>query len=282
MSVGLIKKGICMNIFKRLKLAVSVFVWGDSYRRPWEIIGRDKSSAYEMMNHSPSEEALIKSGRATAERMQRALKIDMNKRVLEIGCGVGRIGKELAPVCKEWVGVDVSGGFISIAKERMKDLPNVTLQRIDSNDLSCFPDDSFDVVYVHIVFIHIDCQDVYQYIKEIKRILKPHGIFYFDLFNLLDEWGFVRFEYELDTYKDKKKPVHRVRFSTPQEINRFVKGAGLHVLHFHDTSYLLQMFTTKIADGEVAQDTIPHLKEFLDDTKCLIPEGPAQWWDGLR
>src|SRR5689334_19247025 len=48
-------------------------------------------------------------------------------RVLEIGCGAGRMTKHLANLFGEVVGVDVSGEMVGQAKERLRDASNVQL-----------------------------------------------------------------------------------------------------------------------------------------------------------
>lgn len=77
-----------------------------------------------------------------------------------------------------------------------------------------------------------------------KKGLKPYGIFYFDTFNLMDEWGFKRFLWEIDIYKNKEKPIHRCHLSTPEEIKRYIEKAELEFLKIYDNSYLIQAFVT--------------------------------------
>ncbi len=37
--------------------------------------------------------------------------------VLEIGCGVGRVGVALAPCCDQWIGADISSQMLEHAKK---------------------------------------------------------------------------------------------------------------------------------------------------------------------
>ena len=57
-------------------------------------------------------------------------------RVLEIGCGVGRMTRPLANVFGEVHGVDVSGEMITRAKELLSDLPNVHFHHNSGVDLN--------------------------------------------------------------------------------------------------------------------------------------------------
>ena len=96
-------------------------------------------------------------------------------KVLEIGCGIARVGRELAPYCGEWHGVDISGNMIRYAKERTAGQGNVFLQELPEVNLSIFPDNTFDCVYSTIVFMHLDKPDVFTYLCEARRVLKPGG-----------------------------------------------------------------------------------------------------------
>lgn len=76
-----------------------------SAKDAWEYIGRNRSVAYLMMNSSKTEKELQESGLQVARALQAGLCIDQNHKVLEVGCGVARIGRELAPYCGEGGGV---------------------------------------------------------------------------------------------------------------------------------------------------------------------------------
>jgi len=268
-----------MIVFDRLKMAISIIIWGNSYRRAWEIIGRKRDTALPMIDNSKNEEEISKSGQEVAERMQKAMNIQENMRVLDIGCGIGRVGKYLAPHCAEWVGVDISKGLLRIARERMKDDPNAKLAHIENANLKLFPDNSFDAIYAHIVLLHLDKEDMWEYLLEAKRVLKPYGVFYFDTFNLMDEWGFKRFEWEIDIYRGKDRALHRGHWSTPEEIRRYLEKADLRILHLHDSSYLIQAFTTK-GDGNTNEtDKIEALRQSMRNTQLMVPLGDARWWE---
>src|SRR5690349_24905404 len=89
------------------------------------------------------EEAIRSNGKYTAEFLRSVLHIEPTDRVLEIGCGVGRIGRELAPLCAEWHGSDISGNMIEFARTRTRDIPNIFLHELPQPDLSIFNDGYF-------------------------------------------------------------------------------------------------------------------------------------------
>jgi len=99
-------------------------------------------------------------------------------RVLEIGCGPGRLMRQLAPEIGEIHGVDVSDEMIRLAREHLADLPNAHVHVGDGTSLNMFGDSLFDLVYSYLVFQHIpDKNVVFNYLQETHRVLMPDGVF---------------------------------------------------------------------------------------------------------
>lgn len=96
---------------------------------------------------------------------------------LDVGCGPGRIVKTIAPLVKEYYGVDISKGLISKAVAHYKDYNNVQFFVNDGSTLDFFDSCAFDFVLEYLVFIHLRKDQIVGYIKEIYRVLKPGGIF---------------------------------------------------------------------------------------------------------
>ena len=98
-------------------------------------------------------------------------------RALEIGCGPGRLMRPMARHFVEIHGVDVSDEMIALAKDKLRDIPNAFPHHGDGSTLPQFADDSFDFIYSYAVFQHIPTREVvYQYLREIRRVLKPGGL----------------------------------------------------------------------------------------------------------
>jgi len=97
-------------------------------------------------------------------------------RVLEIGCGIGRITRALAGRAGEVVGLDVSAEMLELGRKAMEDVGNVELELGSGRDLGQFADAGFDVAYSFVVFQHIpDPAVTCAYITEIGRVLRPGG-----------------------------------------------------------------------------------------------------------
>ncbi len=101
-------------------------------------------------------------------------------RLLEIGCGIGRMSRYLAEVFGQVEAIDVSGEMVSRARERLRGMANLSFHESNGVDLSLFDDESFDTVFCAYVFQHIPDEGVIEsYIREAFRVLRPRGIFKF-------------------------------------------------------------------------------------------------------
>jgi SAM-dependent methyltransferase len=223
------------------------------YREVWDSAASVIETAYSMVDGSRDEEELRASGGRMALSLVRGLGIRPNHRVLEVGCGVARIGRELAPHCGEWHGVDISPNMIAIAKARTAALSNVRLQPLPDSTLSIYPDATFDRVYSHIVLFHLDKEDMLTYISEFYRVLKPGGFVYFDTWNLAHPFGWQRFLHERELNRRlSPRPPNRNRFSTPEEVAIYAQGLGLGVVEVLTGSSLAQVIAVRPDAGELA------------------------------
>ena len=103
-------------------------------------------------------------------------------RVLEIGCGAGRMTRALAGIFGEVHGVDVSGEMVAQGRELLADIPNAHLHRNSGADLQVLGDLRFDFAFSFIVFQHIPSQAIIEnYIREVQRALRPGGLFKFQV-----------------------------------------------------------------------------------------------------
>ena len=101
-------------------------------------------------------------------------------RVLEIGCGAGRMTKALAGQFGEVHAVDISAEMIRMGRERLAGVPNAFFYQNNGMDLRALPPEHFDFALSFIVFQHIPSKDVIEsYIKEARRVLKPGRLFKF-------------------------------------------------------------------------------------------------------
>lgn len=95
--------------------------------------------------------------------------------VLDFGCGLGRLLKWVAPNCRTAIGVDVSKEMLAKAKARLKEVPNVKLKQISVDLRIPVAKGSIDFAYLYHVVEHLEREDTYKILREIKRCLRPNG-----------------------------------------------------------------------------------------------------------
>lgn len=89
------------------------------------------------------------------------------RRILDVGCGIGTYVRKFREFSDEVYGVDIDPERVA---EASRTLPNI--QVAPAEDLP-FPDDFFDVVFLHEVIEHV--QDDRLAIREATRVTRPNG-----------------------------------------------------------------------------------------------------------
>jgi SAM-dependent methyltransferase len=103
-------------------------------------------------------------------------------RVIEIGCGAGRITRALADLFGEVHAVDVSGEMAGLARNALAGKPNAFVYQNNGKDLSVLPDGPYDFAFSTIVFQHIPSREViYSYVRDVHRLLRPGALLKFQV-----------------------------------------------------------------------------------------------------
>jgi SAM-dependent methyltransferase len=95
---------------------------------------------------------------------------------LDFGCGVGRLTQALAREFSESTGVDIASTMIARARELAGPSLRCRFVENTSADLKQFDDATFDFVFSHIVFQHMEARFALAYIREFGRLLRPDGV----------------------------------------------------------------------------------------------------------
>lgn len=101
-----------------------------------------------------------------------------DRRILQIGCGIGRLEVALAPHVREAHGIDVAPRMIEVARRRCAGLANVTLTVSDGHDLQAFGDARFELVHAIDSFPYLVQSGmalVERHVQEAARVLVPGG-----------------------------------------------------------------------------------------------------------
>src|SRR6266849_8192684 len=135
----------------------------EKMRRDWDERARENARHYVVTGKVEwTDEEFFRSGEQTVseEILTDMTNICQGKdpkqmRILEIGCGAGRITRALAGMFGEVHAVDVSGEMIDRARPALSAFPNAHLYRNNGMDLSVVPNLSFDFAVSYLVFQHI-------------------------------------------------------------------------------------------------------------------------------
>jgi len=162
----------------------------EKMRREWDDRARENARHYVATAQTTwGDDEYFESGR---ENVRREILTDMGNvcqgkdpkemKVLEIGCGSGRITRALAEVFGEVYAVDISGEMIRHAEEALAGTPNAHVFQNNGTDLSVLGDIQVDFAFSYIVFQHIPSREVIRgYVREVARLLRPGALFKFQV-----------------------------------------------------------------------------------------------------
>jgi len=97
-------------------------------------------------------------------------------RVLDFGCGAGRLSQALAAHADQVVGIDVSPPMLETARGLDRSDGRCVFVLSEDPDLRAFPDDSFDLVFTERVLQHLPRPVLERYLAEFVRVLRPGGV----------------------------------------------------------------------------------------------------------
>ncbi len=165
------------------------------------------------------------------------------ERVLDLGCGNGRLYKIFKDKKTDYVGVDNSSELIEIAKENY---PHLDFRVADALRLP-FPDNYFDKVYsIRALHCFPSKEFRLQFLAEAKRVLKPGGALVLTVWNVWecqDKQNLLRLARSTflkiigaskldfgDTFVPWEGEVQRYyHFFTKKELKDLTKKAGFEV-----------------------------------------------------
>lgn len=118
-------------------------------------------------------------GTAQREKIVKLLNLHANEKLLDIGCGTGSlllVAKKKYPNV-EMIGLDIDKKVLQIARVKFdKNKVNIKTVNASASELP-FPDSSFNTVVSTLIFHHLPTDIKRKCLKEVSRILKPHGRF---------------------------------------------------------------------------------------------------------
>ncbi len=157
-------------------------------RADWDARAR-KNAAFYIFPEADSEPAFEESGRRELDEIVlRGVVLPSAAVAVEIGCGIGRLARALAPRVARIYACDLSAEMLSRAREYCAGSANIDFVRVDG-DLMPIPSEIGDFVYSHLVFQHVpSTRFIRRYFREAFRVLKRGGIFRFNVDGRNRQW----------------------------------------------------------------------------------------------
>jgi ubiquinone/menaquinone biosynthesis C-methylase UbiE len=215
------------------------------YANVWDSLAGSMNDAAVAAAGESGEVRLSKSAAESVTNLLDLAVLSENDDVLEIGCGVGRIGKEIAPRCRSWTGADISANMLAHAAERLQNQKNIRLVHLKSIGLAEFAADSFNVVYATNMLAHLDELDRWIYVQEAFRVLRTDGRIFLDNIDLESDTGWSMFANDAIRFRGIERPPYMPRFSTAAEFMSYVTRAGFKNANFQHRSPLVVVTAVK-------------------------------------
>lgn len=196
----------------------------------WNACAMDNAMKHIAIHDWENEEIFHRSGQESAEVILSLVdghffeSVQGHGRMLDIGCGIGRMLKPFAqkfPGMKIY-GVDVSEEMVHQGKQRMKEFQHVTLTGNNGKDLSMFDDNFFHFIYSYIVFQHIPRTYVRNYFREVNRVLDDTGLFVFQMQIM---------EGESRLSEPPGRDFRSIRYYSHADVKLLCSSHGLEIVH---------------------------------------------------
>jgi len=165
--------------------------------------------------------------RKLRDRTVALARVATGERVLEVGCGTGSLAlaaKAVAGSAGEVFGIDPDGQMIAAARKKAARKKADVHFESGAGEKLRFADGEFDRVLCSLVLHHLPPDLKVAVLAEIRRVLKPGGIFLAVDFgpgghSLVGHLGFAR-----HIHGHKERPVHGHEDSN--EVSELLRGAG--------------------------------------------------------
>jgi ubiquinone/menaquinone biosynthesis C-methylase UbiE len=162
-------------------------------------------------------------------------------RVLEYGCGVGRLMEALSRRFGKIHGIDISDEMVKLGRQRLQG-SQFSFHVLENGDLP-FPDGCFDLVYSMHVFQHMPKSSFRSIMPEIARVLKPDGLFLFHIMHPytlrrklqalfgVDQLSFRHLISVISKREQNKLETYRRRYYTHGQIEQILGYNGLRLIN---------------------------------------------------
>lgn len=153
--------------------------------------------------------------------------------MLEIGAGGGRFTEVLLPKCKKLIAVETSPTMLELLRDRFAGDERLECQLVDGRGLGKVADESVDAAFSYGVFVHLQHWDMYHYLAELRRVLKPGGKALIQHSNVFSDLGWAKFTREVPLQLNTHKLPYTFIANTPELVREFIVRAGLECIEMN-------------------------------------------------
>jgi ubiquinone biosynthesis O-methyltransferase len=151
--------------------------------------------------------------------------------VLDLGCGGGFMAEALSKRGARVTGIDPSEGAIAAARRHAEANDLEIDYLVASGESLPFANDGFDIVVCVDVLEHVE--DLKRVLFEVRRVLRPNGVFLFDTINRTRMASFVLVTIGENVIRLLPRGTHDPSlFITPKELARKLEAADFNVGRF--------------------------------------------------
>lgn len=186
----------------------------------------DELQAMQLVLNESDAERFEASGREQA-RGQLCPLIEPSDVVLDLGCGIGRVARYVSECCRILWAVDASETMLAVARERLADRGNVRFELSEGTTIPALADNSIDFAYSILTLQHLEREDAFGLLLELRRLMRLGGKTFLTFPNLLSDEYLSAFLHYVEA-GEVSNPA-RARFYTPEEVRRVLPAAGFDV-----------------------------------------------------
>jgi len=223
-------------------------------RRQYSDVWDALASTPELAKHAAcgheDESSLRRSAQTPVRNLIELVGVRPEDDILEIGCGVARVGFELAPRCRSWTGADLSANMLAVAAQRLQRVSNVKLVKLQQVGLDQLENNSFDLVYSTNMLDHLDGWDRWRYVQQAFRVLRPNGRLFIDNTDLEQDAGWRAFARGAESSQELERTPYLPTPSTTSELTTYASRAGFAQILAHKRSPLVIVTAVKPAIEE--------------------------------
>ena len=154
-------------------------------------------------------------------------------RVLEIGPAGGAFTALVAPRVAEVVCVETSVPALQDVRRLLRSHGNVHYVAGDREALGPLRSASFDLAWSFDAFVHLDQEEIYLWLRDLARVLRPGARAVLAFANLIDPVGLARFREEVGRRERTRGTGDRINFLSPEVVRTLVGAAGLGTESLH-------------------------------------------------